>query len=142
MATVLLILGIVVLVAVSIAVVIRVTAPIAKRKLEELAATPEFADAELTDQASSFGVASLGKTQNRGLGVLGLTPTHLRFRPVAGKNSVDIPRTAITGVEVSRSFLGKAQNHDLLHVTWTVEDGTDESAWRLPDPEPWLAALR
>lgn len=142
MTTVLLIIGIVVVVAASIALVIRITAPIARRKLEELAAAPELAGAELTAQASSFGVASLGKAQNRGLGVLGLTPTHLVFRPVAGKNAVDIPRSAITTVDVQRSFLGKAQNHDLLHVTWTTAEGTDESAWRLPDMAPWLDALR
>ena len=138
----LLVVAILVLGAVAFFVVIRVTAPLARRRLDELAATPDLADAELSSQASSFGVASGGPGQGRGLGVLALHATTLRFRPVAGKGEVDIDRATITEVTTGREFLGKTHNVDLMVVTWMIDDTEDRAAWRLAEPEPWLVALR
>lgn len=139
--------GIVVLVVVAIAVAIGgwlVVSRAAGKRLAALRADVDRPDLERAETASSFGVSSKGGAQVRGLGVLALSAAQLEFRPVAGKGDVLVDRTAITGAAVVRSFLGKAQDTDLLHVTWAdaaVDGGTDEAAWRVPDTAWWVTQL-
>lgn len=139
--------GIVVLVVVAIAVAVGgwlVVTRAAKKRLATLQDEVARPDLERVETASSFGVSSKGGAQVRGLGVLALSAEQLEFRPVAGKGDVRVDRTAVTGAEIVRSFLGKTQDTDLLHVTWAdpeVEGGADEAAWRVPDAAWWVAQL-
>jgi hypothetical protein len=80
------------------------------------------------DKATCHGRASMGDRQTRALGVLALTADELVFFEFVGDGELHIPRSAITGVEVTRGFLGKTLNADVLVVRWHATDLDDGSA--------------
>jgi hypothetical protein len=93
------------------------------------------------DKANYYGQASKGEGQLRGLGTLALTPDELVFLQFVPANEVRVPLGAVSGVEIARSFLGKAQARDLLVVTWIAEGAEDRVAFDVPDVEDWRVAL-
>jgi hypothetical protein len=95
-------------------------------------------------KANLFGMASAEATKVRGLGVLALTPDDLVFVQFVPDREVRVPRSSITSVTTSTSFLGTTQAKDLLVVAWSGSDGTDgdEAAWDVPDLPDWRAALQ
>jgi hypothetical protein len=97
-------------------------------------------DVQRQDKANYYGRETAGKPQPRSLGALALTPGELVFLQFVPEEEVRIPRTAITGVEIARSFLGKAQNRDLLVVTWEA-DGVDRAAFDVTDVHAWREEL-
>ena len=99
-------------------------------------------------KANYYGRESVTTSQVKGLGALALTPTELVFLQFVPEVDLHIPRAAVTGVEVARSFLGKTQNRDLLVVTWTTgdtgEDGeaaVDRAAFDVEDLDAWRTDL-
>ena len=98
---------------------------------------------EMQAKANFYGVASAGRSQLRGLGMLAVTPTELVFFQALSDREVRVPRSAITEVTTVRGFLGKTQGRTLLKVTWRTDDatGTDEVAWDVPNYERWRTAL-
>jgi hypothetical protein len=118
------------------------------------------------DKATCHGRASKGERQGRALGVLALTPSELVFLEFVGDGELHIPRAAITGVEVTRGFLGKTLSADVLVVRWQADDlddgtavasdaldeepeesagaarsGIDGAAFEVDDLEAWRTAL-
>jgi hypothetical protein len=95
-------------------------------------------------KANLFGMASAEATKVRGLGVLALTPDDLVFVQFVPDREIKVPRSSITSVTTSTSFLGQTQAKDLLVIAWSGHDGTDgdEAAWDVPDLPDWQAALQ
>jgi hypothetical protein len=96
------------------------------------------------DKANCYGRESAETAQPRAIGALALTPTELVFLQfVASSEDIHIPRSAITGVELARSFMGKTQNRDLLVVTWTHGDdgGVDRAAFDVDEVADWRTDL-
>jgi hypothetical protein len=92
------------------------------------------------DKANFYGREGAGTTQVRGLGALALTPDELVFLQFVPSDELHIPRAAITGAELARSFLGKTQNRDLLVVTW--DDGeVDRAAFEVKEAGEWRSQL-
>jgi hypothetical protein len=96
------------------------------------------------DKANYYGQASKGPGQVRGIGALALTPDELVFFQLVPDAEVRVPRAAITHVEVARSFLDKAQNRDLLVVSWSTGDDQepDRVAFDVADIDDWRADLK
>lgn len=94
-------------------------------------------------KAMSLGLESRGVTQGRGNGGLVVTNDTLHwFQFVPESSDVVIPRSAITGVSVARSHLGKSINRDLLHVKFTYNGKPDAMAWYVTDLQAWLSQLK
>lgn len=107
------------------------------------------------DTANFYGLESGGPSQVRGIGALALTDDELVFLQFVPEVDVRIPRAAITGVEIARSFLDKAHSRDLLVVTWStgtgdaagddgdgsVDAGIDRAAFDVKDIHDWRVAL-
>jgi hypothetical protein len=101
-------------------------------------------DATMVDAgANCFGLESRGVTQNRGNGVLLLTPTELLFYPLASSTFVRIDRAAIVQVDLTRGHLGKQVGRDLLRVAFMDPSGAaDTVAWYVPTgAERWRSLL-
>jgi hypothetical protein len=126
------------------ALVVRRAAGTARARID--AAVGEL-DVRRRAKANFYGVASAGPSQVRGLGTLVLTPDELAFFQLVPAAEVRVPRSAITHVEVARSFLGKTQGRDLLVVEWRTaadEDGAageDRVAFDVPQLDEWRVAL-
>ena len=126
---------------VAVALVVRRAAGAARARI---AAAVDGLEVLRQAKANFFGVASKGTKQVRGLGTLVLTPDALVFLQLVPAVEVRVPRSAITGIEVTTSFLGKTQGRDLLVVEWTTADdspGTDQVAFDVPELDGWRAAL-
>jgi hypothetical protein len=96
------------------------------------------------NKADCYGLASKGEGQVRSKGALALTPDELVFFGAVPPAEVRIPRTAITEVEMARTFLGKTVNRDLLVVAWRTGDGDedhDRAAFDVDEVDDWRAAL-
>lgn len=92
--------------------------------------------------ANSLGVESAGPWQVRGNGNLALTEDELLFAQWMPKRLLRIPRRSIVAVSKTDSHLGKRIGRPLLEVTWTREDGEEDSiALWVRDLDRWLAAL-
>jgi hypothetical protein len=94
-------------------------------------------DVERSAEVNFYGVASKGRGQVRGNGTLVLTPDELIFFQLMPAREIRVPRNAITGTEVARSFLGKTQGRDLLVVSWSVDGGDDKAAFLLRELDGW-----
>jgi len=99
------------------------------------------------EKATCHGIASKGEGQARALGVLALTPDELVFLEFVTEGELRVPRAAITAVEVTRGFLGKVFNADVLVVRWTSDDRTsddeaDGAAFEVAEVEEWRSALQ
>jgi hypothetical protein len=89
--------------------------------------------------ASFFGLASRGKGQVRGNGVLVLTDRQLWFHMWLPSRELALPLESITAVSTPRSHLGKSVGMPLLAVH--LADG-DVAAWCLRGVDGWKDALR
>lgn len=98
-------------------------------------------DVERSAGVNFFGVASRGRGQVRGNGTLVLTPNELVFFQLMPEREIRVPRAAITGTEVARSFLGKTQGVDLLVVTWSVDGVDDKAGFRVRELDAWRRSL-
>ncbi|MFC8528107.1 hypothetical protein [Nocardia sp. NPDC057227] len=88
--------------------------------------------------ANYFGWESKGGKQIRGNGALVLTGQRLWFRRAGSSEPLEIPLTAVTGVDVVRSHNGKSVRQDLLRIS---VDG-DSVAWWVREPKVWEGHLR
>jgi hypothetical protein len=92
--------------------------------------------------ANSLGVESAGPWQVRGNGNLALTEDELLFAQWVPKRLLRIERRSIVKVSRTESHLGKTISRPLLEVTWTRDDGEQDSiALWVRDLDRWLAAL-
>jgi len=98
-------------------------------------------DVERLAGVNFYGVASRGAGQVRGNGTLVLTPDELVFFQLMPAREIRVPRAAVTGTEVARSFLGKTQGRDLLVVSWSVDGVHDKAAFLLRELDAWRTAL-
>jgi hypothetical protein len=93
--------------------------------------------------ANSLGVESAGPRQVRGNGNLALTEEELLFAQWVPQRLVRIPRRSIVEVSTAKTHLGKWIGRPLLKVTWTREDGVEDSiALWVRDLDRWIAALK
>ena len=136
-----LVLGILILVALLLALTL---IPVARRARRVKAGI----EAEVGDTATrkanarGLGLESRGKGQVRGNGWLVLSPGELRFAQWVPHRETRIPLDAVTLVETRRVWLGKTVGSKLLCVRWrTPEGGEDAMAWEVRDLDGWLAAL-
>ncbi len=97
----------------------------------------------LDERANCFGLESEGLSQIRGNGVLALTPGEVYFLMWLPKKEVRIPVSAITGVETTRTHLGKSKGKLLLKVKFKNRMGEDDSAaWLVSDLQEWKQKLQ
>jgi len=136
-----LVLGILIFVALLLAVIL---IPVSRRAKQQRA---EFEE-ELGDgmrrneTVLGLGLESRGRGQVRGNGSLVLTPEELRFRQLVPQRESVIPLADVTTVETTRWWLGKSVGSRLLCVRWRTPDGTDDAmAWQVRDLDGWLAAI-
>jgi hypothetical protein len=120
------------LVVVAAAFYVQKQAGAARSRIET---TLDTLDVQRRDKATCHGRASGGERQGRALGVLALTPDELVFLEFVGDGELHIPRSAITGVEVTRGFLGKTLNADVLVVRWHATDLDDGAALASDDDD-------
>jgi len=97
----------------------------------------------LTDpMANLFGLASLGRRQVRGNGILLMTDSEVYFRMLAPRREIRFSLSAIRSLSTPRGFLGKTKGRALLGIEFTGEDGArDSAAWMVRDLESWLSEL-
>lgn len=92
--------------------------------------------------ANFFGVESKGKAQIRGNGHLAASPDEILFVMWFPRRELSIPRHRVTGVERTRSHLGKTVGRELLRVRFTNDAGeADSAAWLVRDLAAWEAVL-
>ncbi len=97
----------------------------------------------LDDSALFFGIGSKGATQLRGNGCLGVSPTEVVFVRWWPRKEVRIEWERITGIERTRSHLGRRIGRDLLLIRFTNDQGQDDSiAWFVNDLPAWEAVLQ
>ena len=141
----LLVAGILVVVAVALAVVfggmLLVLRRVASKKRDS--AHRRYPDARHIDVGpNSFGQKSRGKAQVRGNGTLILTDSELIFEQWVPSREFRIPLRAIRSVETPKSFLGKTQGVPLLEVGYLNEAGeVDSMAWRVAELSEWMRKL-
>ena len=135
------ILGIVLLVALFVAVIV---IPIRRRARQvEAGLEEDLGDtAERSATVLGLGLESRGPTQVRGNGRLALTADELHFRQWVPNRETRIPLAVVTAVETKRWWLGKSVGSRLLCVRWrTPEGGEDAMAWQVRDLDRWLADI-
>ena len=93
--------------------------------------------------AHFYGLESIGHIQNRGNGVLVLTPDQLFFLKALPRRELLIPLESITAIKNPRSHLGKSNIAKLLRVEFTDESGgKDAVAWMVGgDVKVWTEAV-
>lgn len=105
----------------------------------------EFNDKEIVIShysANFFGQQSQKTFQVRGNGVLLLTQKVLYFEMWYPKKVLQIPVSAITKIEITKSFLHKSVFRKLLKVSFQNEnDETDAAAWWVAPLEKWIEEL-
>jgi hypothetical protein len=114
-----------------------------KKKLE-FKIHEKFGHRELlgaTTGANLFGLKSAGFQQIRGNGALILTHDKLVFLRIAPEKEYVIPVDSILNVSMPRSFNGKSVFRSLLHIKFAANEGEDEIAWGLKNPEVWKDAI-
>ncbi|NVM16513.1 MAG: hypothetical protein HWN80_02275 [Candidatus Lokiarchaeota archaeon] len=94
------------------------------------------------NNANFFGQHSRKSLQMRGNGVLILTQDELYFEMWHPKKVVQIPTSAISRFEITKSFLHKSVFRKLLKVVFQNEDGEEDAAgWWVSSLENWLEEL-
>jgi hypothetical protein len=92
--------------------------------------------------ANFFGQQSLKSFQVRGNGVLILTPEELYFEMWHPKKVLQIPKSAILKIEVTKSFLHKSVFRKLLKVVFNNDSGEeDAAAWWVTSLDKWIEEL-
>ncbi|MFN2524725.1 MAG: hypothetical protein ABR505_00445 [Actinomycetota bacterium] len=94
------------------------------------------------ESANFFGVESRGPAQLRGNGCLGASADEVLFIMWLPRRETHIPRAQITGVERTRSHLGKTIGSELLRIRFTNDEGSPDSiAWFVTELPAWESAL-
>lgn len=93
------------------------------------------------DKANFHGQLSGPERQPKAVGALALTPDELVFVQLVPEREVRVPRPAITGVEVTRSFRDQTYPHDLVVVRWGDDDAADAVAFDVPEAAAWATEL-
>lgn len=105
-------------------------------RIKEQFPTKQILRSEST--ANFFGLASRGRGQLRGNGVLALTPNELWFSRFVKREDINIPLQSITSVELVESHLGKRiLGRALLYVEFQQEGKQDAIAWAVTSPTDW-----
>src|SRR5687768_119687 len=137
MEVLLLVVGILLIVAVSLVVVFGGVSAVFGRyaRRDEQSTEQEYPGARhIESGALFFGQESRGVMQMRGNGTLILTDDELLFKQWVVNKEFRIPLKSIQSVETPRSFLGKTQGVQLLKVSYLTESGApDAIAWRVGD---------
>jgi hypothetical protein len=89
-------------------------------------------------ESASYRGATHTYGRVKGNGVAGLTDHRVVFEPLIGKGFT-IPLARVTGVKVTRWFLGAARASG-RHLVLTLDDG-NEVGFFVRDQERWLSAL-
>ena len=111
-------------------------------------AKEELADHEIIkieDTAAFKGQDSSGEHQDKGKGVLALTPHKLYFLLWMPKVETEIYVSAMTSVEQVDKFMGKADKSKkkLLQVNFENDAGHPDSvAWLVPKIDEWEKAIQ
>ena len=138
------------LVAVALAFVISAVtmwfiARLARRRLPEAmeAAARSGTDTlRVAPMAQFYGVASAGRGQLCGDGVLILTAEELRFDMWSPEMRLVIPLAAVLRVDSTKRHAGRYSVKPLLRVTWRDAHGLeDAAAWALTERDQWVRAL-
>lgn len=112
----------------------------------DISATPTVVGAVHSAPCNLGGGIGEGIAKLRGNGVLGLTPTELRFVLDVPRRELAIPRAAITRVSVEPvlQLAGRtvSARHPWLVVWWIDERGDGAMVGLLvPEPDRWRAEL-
>ena len=91
--------------------------------------------------ATCLGLESAGAGQGKGTGTLVLTDEGVAFAQWRPDRLIRVPRSAITEVDTTRSYLDKTMNADMLRIGWTAEGNPDTVAFFVRELDPWLADL-
>lgn len=91
--------------------------------------------------ATCLGLESAGAGQGKGTGTLVLTDEEVAFAQWRPDRLIRVPRSAITEVDTTRSYLDKTMNADMLRIGWTAEGNPDTVAFFVRELDPWLADL-
>ena len=89
-------------------------------------------------ESASYRGATHTYGRVKGNGVAGLTDRRVVFEPLIGKG-ISVPLARVTGVRVTRWFLGAARASG-RHLVLTLDDG-NEVGFLVGDEERWLSAL-
>jgi hypothetical protein len=120
-------------------------ARLARRRLPEAmeAAARSGTDTlRVAPMAQFYGVASAGRGQLRGDGVLILTAEELRFDMWSPERRLVVPLAAVLRVDTTKRHAGRYSVKPLLRVTWRDAHGLeDAAAWALTEREEWARAL-
>ncbi len=139
------VLGIVLAVAVIVAVVIATKAGVRRvAAASDESIAREFAGVDVVRKApmaNYLGLESKGGKQLRGNGALVVTADEVWFQRAGGNAPLRVPRSAITGASVVRSHAGKAVGRPLVRIDFDGPGGPDAAAWYVPDAESWAAEL-
>ncbi len=93
--------------------------------------------------ANCFGQETVGLAQVRGNGTLVLTEEGLFFKMWMPQKTIMIDMAEITGLEIVKSHLGKTKFCPLLKVSFTNQEGVQDSvAWLVPDPNDWSREIQ
>ncbi len=95
------------------------------------------------DGASCYGVeVADGKPRHYGQGAAALSADAFAFTAVVSGDTVVVPRTAITSVEVETSHIIKSATTLVLKIVWDdPTEGECSGRWKLADLETWVTAL-
>lgn len=92
--------------------------------------------------ANCFGITSRGVAQLRGNGCLCLGQRQLVFVQWIPHRKLEIPRERLLKVEQVRSHLGKSKGASMIKVSFTNDQGQEDSAaWMVRSLEDWTRAL-
>jgi len=120
-------------------------ARLARRRLPEAmeAAARSGTDTlRVAPMAQFYGVASAGRGQLCGDGVLILTAEELRFDMWSPEMRLVIPLAAVLRVDSTKRHAGRYSVKPLLRVTWRDAHGLeDAAAWALTERDQWVRAL-
>jgi hypothetical protein len=93
-------------------------------------------------EAHCYGLESKDHSYLSTFGCLGMTGDKLLYVQWSPKEELELRRSDITGVEVTREHRGKEREEDLLSITFRDADGeTDKVAWKLTDLDAWMKEL-
>jgi hypothetical protein len=136
------VLGVLVIVAVAIAIV-RWVGRLQREVLEAVQGRLGRERIVVLDAAAKlFGVSSAGAAQPTAYGCLAASPEELVFAQWKPRREVSIPRARIVSVQAVALGVAAGGSQRLLKVTFRLAGGGVESiGWQVRDPDAWLAAL-
>ena len=111
-----------------------------KRRYNQILSNFEENQISLISASPNFyGQYTLGRGQVRGNGVLILTKESLFFEMYFPRKKFNFPLKNIREVDTVKSFLGKTQFRQLLHISFINDNGKEDSAaWLIKDLDVWL----